>query len=131
MSAVTPQEAAVRNLYGAFAARDGDALRRLIADDAAWVVPGRSRVAGTYRGHQAIFDYFAELGRLSGGTFRAELVDVLAGASSAAALARARGERDGRSYDGRYLLLCEVADGRITRAVLMNEDPVAFDEFWG
>jgi ketosteroid isomerase-like protein len=127
---MTPQEAVIRNLYAAFAARDGAALGQLIADDAAWVVPGASPVAGTYRGRQAIFDYFAELGRRSGGTFRAELLDVLVGADSVAALARARGERAGRTYDGRYLLLCEVADGQVTRAVLLNEDPIAFDAFW-
>lgn len=131
MAAVTPQEAVIRNLYQAFAARDGESLRRLIAEDAAWIVPGQSPVGGTYRGHQAIFDYFTDLGRRSRGTFRAELVDVLVGAGTeVAALARARGEREGRTYDGRYLLLCEVADGRVTRATLCNEDPVAFDAFW-
>jgi ketosteroid isomerase-like protein len=125
-----PQEAVVRNLYAAFAARDREELARLIADDAAWVVPGTSPIAGTYRGHQAIFAYFADLAARSGGTFRASLLDVLVGSESAAALARAQGERDGKSYDGRYLLLCDVADGQVRRAVLMNEDPVAFDDFW-
>jgi ketosteroid isomerase-like protein len=125
-----PQEAVIRNLYAAFASRDRDALARLIADDAAWVVPGTSPVAGTYRGQHAIFAYFAELAARSDGTFRAALVDVLVGETSAAALATATGSREGRSYDGRYLLLCDVSEGRVTRAVLMNEDPVAFDAFW-
>lgn len=124
------QEAVIRNLYAAFAARDSGALARLIADDATWAVAGTSPIAGTYRGQQAIFAYFADLAARSGGTFRAELLDVLVGEQSVAALARARGERNGNSYDGRYLLLCDLADGRVTRAVLMNEDPVAFDDFW-
>lgn len=130
MAGVTPQEELIRNLYSAFAARDGEALRRLIAGDAAWVVPGKSPIAGEHRGHQAIFDYFAELARRSDGTFKGELLDVLVGRDSAAALARARGEREGRTYDSRYLLFCELADGRITRALLLNEDPLAFDAFW-
>jgi ketosteroid isomerase-like protein len=120
----------IRNLYAAFAARDAGALARLIADDAAWVVPGQSPVAGTHRGHQAIFAYLADLAARSGGTFRASLVDVLSGETNVAALATATGSRDGREYAGRYLLLCDVADGRITRAVLFNEDPVEFDAFW-
>jgi uncharacterized protein len=128
---MSAQAAVVRTLYAAFAARDRDALTRLIAEDAAWIVPGGSPIAGTYRGHEAILAYFAELARLSAGTFRAELVDVLAGSGrEVAALARATGSRDGRSYEGRYLLLCDVSDGRVTRAVLFNEDPVAFDAFW-
>lgn len=126
-----PQEAVIRDLYAAFGARDREALGRLIADDAAWVVPGQSPIAGTYRGHAAIFSYFADLAQRSGGSFRAELLDVLVGADgAAAALARATGTRDGKSYAGSYLLLCQVAGGRITRAVLFNEDPVAFDDFW-
>lgn len=126
-----PQEAVIRNLYAAFASRDRDGLARLIAADAEWVVPGTSPIAGTYRGQQAIFSYFADLAARSGGTFRASLVDVLVGETSTAALATATGSRDGRDdHAGRYLLLCDVADGRITKAVLFNEDPVAFDDFW-
>ncbi len=130
MAGVTSQEAVIRNLYTAFAARDGEALRRLIAEDAAWVVPGHSPVAGEHRGHQAIFDYFAELARRSDGTFKGELLDVLVGAERAAALALATGERDGHVYHGRYLLLCDISAGRVTRAILLPEDPIAFDSFW-
>lgn len=130
MAGVTPQEAVIRNLYTAFAARDGEALRLLIAEEAAWVVPGQSPVAGEHRGHQAIFDYFAELARRTEGTFKGQLLDVLVGADRAAALALATGERDGHVYHGRYLLLCDITAGQVTRAILLPEDPVAFDTFW-
>ena len=127
---MTPQAAVVRNLYTAFAARDVDAMRRLIADDASWVVPGKSPVAGEHRGHQAIFDYFLELSRRSDGTFRGQLIDVLVGEGRAAALALATGERAGHLYHGRYLLLCDIDGGRVVRAVLLPEHPIAFDAFW-
>jgi hypothetical protein len=130
MAGVTPQEALIRNLYTAFAARDGESLRRLIAEDAAWVVSGQSPVAGEHRGQQAIFDYFAELARRSEGTFKGQLLDVLVGTDRAAALALATGERDGHVYHGRYVLLCDIAAGQVTRAILLPEDPIAFDTFW-
>lgn len=78
----------------------------------------------------AIFEYFRKMGELSGGTSHAELVDALASDTHAVAVETATGKRGGKVYDGSYLLLTRIEDGRIVDARLFNEDPKAFKAFW-
>jgi ketosteroid isomerase-like protein len=122
--------ALVRDLYDAFARRDGPVLRRLIHEEAAWHVPGRNLLSGEHRGHDALFAYFGRLGQLSGGTYRGDLVDVLGSGARAAAYVASKGQREGRALDETYLLLFEVRTGRIASARLYPEDAHRFDAFW-
>src|SRR5437870_1334861 len=71
-----------------------------------------------------------KLAELSGGTFRAELVDVLASDMHAAALAAAIGERGDRVLEQTYLLFLRIENDRIVEARLFNEDEEAFQAFW-
>ena len=64
----------LRRGYKAFADNDVATLSEIIPEDAVWHVPGRSQLAGDYRGRDAIFGYFMKLSELTGGTFKAELV---------------------------------------------------------
>jgi ketosteroid isomerase-like protein len=125
-----PNAALVRRLYGAFRTRDRPTLAALIADDAVWHVPGSTPISGTHRGSAAIFAYFQALGERSGGTFHAELVDAFGSDLHGVALATTTGQRAGRTYAGRYLLLMTIRRDRIAEAHLFNEDQTAFDAFW-
>ncbi len=125
-----PNATLVNHLYDAFDAKDGERLKRLIAEDAVWFVPGSTPISGEHRGHAAIFAYFEKLAELSDGTFRAELVDILASDMHAVALASATGKRDDRTFEGSYLLLMRIENGRIIEARLFNDDPAAFEAFW-
>jgi len=120
----------VRQIFGAFARKEGLALRGLFADDAVWVVPGRGVMARTYRGREAIFRFLANLPKETGGTYASELVDVLTSDDRAAALYRARGKRHGRTLELDQLLLFRI-DGSLVREVLaLPSDPDAFEAFW-
>lgn len=119
-----------RRLYDAFRAKDGEALAKLIAEDAVWHVAGSTRISGDYRGQAAIFGYFQTMAQLSGGTFHAELLDVLASDEDVAALATATGKRGARMYDGSHILLRRIEQSGIVDARLYNEDPTAFEAFW-
>jgi ketosteroid isomerase-like protein len=119
----------VRGLYRAFTERDLAALEELIAEDAVWHVPGTNPLAGHHRGRLAIAKYFAALGHRTGGTFRVDVIDVLASESRAVAIARATGQRDGRSYDGLYCLLVSIERGVISEAWVMPADAFALDGF--
>ena len=125
-----PNAALVERLYAAFDAGDKEALKKLIAEDAVWHVSGSTEVSGDHRGHEAVFAYFQKLTELSGGTYRAELVDVLASDMHAAALAAAIGERGDRVLEQTYLLFLRIENDRIVEARLFNEDEEAFQAFW-
>ena len=123
-------EAVVREIFGAFARKEGFALRGLFAEDAVWSVPGRGVMAGTYRGRDEIFRFLTRLPKETDGTYGSELVDVLASDSRAAALDRARGTRRGRTLELDQVLLFTLEDGCVTRVLALPSDPDAFEEFW-
>jgi uncharacterized protein len=90
----------VRRFYKAVADRDLEAAGACFGEQAVWILPGRSPIAGEHRGWDAIRDDFlARLGPLSGGTFRADLVDVAVGDQHIVAIQRATADLGGRRLD--------------------------------
>jgi len=120
----------VRRIFDAFARKEGFALRGLFADDAVWTVPGRGAMAGVYQGRDEIFRFLARLPKETGGTYGSELVDVLASDGRAAALYRARGERDGRTLALDQVLLFRIEGGLVREVLALPSDPDAFEAFW-
>lgn len=129
-SARTANEEVVRRIFGAFARKQGFALRDLFAHDAVWTVPGDGVMAGVYRGREQIFRFLARLPKETGGTYSSRLVDVLASDERAAALYRASGERHGRRLDLDQLLLFRIEDGLVREVLALPSDPDAFEAFW-
>jgi ketosteroid isomerase-like protein len=126
----TENEAVVRRIFEAFARKEGLALRGLFAEDAVWTVEGHGVMAGTYRGREAIFRFLAKLRKETGGTYRSELIDVLASDDRAAALYRARGERHGRTLELDQLLLFRIEESLVREVLALPSDPGAFEAFW-
>lgn len=125
-----PYIALVSRLYEALDAKDTATLTKLIAEHAIWHVPGTTPISGDHQGQTAILAFFQKLEDLSAGTFRAELVDVMASDMHAVAFAEASGTRGDRKYEGTYLLLFRIDNDRIVEARLFNDDPEAFEAFW-
>jgi uncharacterized protein len=123
-------EAVVRRLFDAFSRRDAFALRGLFAPDAVWTVPGDGAMAGVYRGSEAIFRFLARLSKETDGTYRSQLVDVLASDGRAAALYRASGVRRSRRLDLDQVLLFRIEGGIVHDVLALPSDPAAFEEFW-
>ena len=71
-----PNAALVRRVYEAFNTGDLDALTGLLSPDVSFLQPGRSTVSGLYEGRDAVFGWFGALAAATGGTFRAELLDL-------------------------------------------------------
>lgn len=122
--------AVVRKIFDAFARQEGMALREVFADDAVWRVPGDGTMAGTFVGREAIFRFLGRLPKETGGTYRSELVDVLASDDRAAAVYRATGVRHGRTLDLEQVLLFRLVGGRVSEVLALPTDPTAFDAFW-
>jgi ketosteroid isomerase-like protein len=128
--AAAENEALVRQIFDAFANKQGFALRGLFAEDAVWSVPGGSVMAGTYRGRDQIFRFLARLPKETGGTYGSELRDILVSDERAAALYRARGRRHGRELELDQVLLFRIADGLVQEVLALPSDPEAFEAFW-
>jgi ketosteroid isomerase-like protein len=87
-------------------------------------------MAGSYEGREAIFRFLAKLPKETDGTYRSELVDVLASDDRAAALYRARGTRHGRTLELDQVLLFRIEDGLVRHVLALPGDPDAFEAFW-
>jgi ketosteroid isomerase-like protein len=126
-----PNEELVRRGYEAFGAGDMATLNELFADDIVWHAPGRNQLAGTYRGKDEVFGTFKKVAELSGGTFKLDIHAILADDEHAVVLARATGEREGRTLDDNSVQVFHIKDGKVTEQWLHPGDAHASDEFWG
>lgn len=121
----------VRRLYEAVAERDLAKAESCFAPDALWHLPGHGPIAGDHVGWAAIRDGFlAKLGPLSGGTFKAELLDVAVGSRYIVAVQHATGNVAGRVLDITGCQLMHVEGGLIREVRGHYSDQGQLDAFW-
>ena len=115
-----------------YAGGSDDALRRLLAPDIVWTVPGASPIAGTYRGIDDVFAYFERRRDLAAGTFRMHRRDVLVGETGhVCALTDGTATVGGREHQWSTVGLYEITDDdRIRACWLLALDQPAFDAIW-
>jgi ketosteroid isomerase-like protein len=84
----------------AFARGDVAAHKACFADNVVWHVPGKSPVAGDYRGLDDTFAYFDKLTTLMRqGKYQDQLLDTAAGAERVVNIHRISGNRNGKTLD--------------------------------
>ena len=125
-----PNAKVVRLLYDAFARGDMETTRGCFVHDAVWHLPGRSLIAGDHRGVDAIFRFFGKLGELSGGTFKAELTDVLANDRHAVALQHATATRGTKHLGVTACQVMRIQDDKILEVRGYYSDQYGLDDFW-
>lgn len=122
----------VRRLYAAVAARDLAAIGECFDEDAVWHLPGTNVLSGTYRGWPAIREeLLARQGPISGGTFRAQLLDLAVGNQYIIAIVHATAERAGHRLDQTVCQLMRVRKGKIVEVRGHYPDEAALNAFWG
>jgi ketosteroid isomerase-like protein len=119
-----------REVFDAFLRKDGIVVGRMIDDGTVWRVPGRSRMAGEHHGRQEIFEFLRQTGRLTDGTYRADLRYVVGDEEHVAAMYRATGKRDDRALDIDQLLIFRYHGAVWADVLAVPSDLYAFDEFW-
>lgn len=125
-----PNAVLMQRAFRAFGAADFDALSELIAEDAAWHQPGTSQISGDYQGRAGVFGFFRKMFELSGGTFKVEVIDILADDERVVAIEHATAARDGRHLDTRDVVVTEIRDGKFTGMTLYAADEKLEDAFW-
>jgi ketosteroid isomerase-like protein len=130
MASAQENAAPIRRGYELFNSGNLEELTRLFAEDAVWHVGGRGRLSGEKRGRDAAFAYFGQLGELTGGTFRAELHDVVADDEHVVGLHVDTARRGGKTLNLKEVLVFHLRDGRIVEAWEHHEDSQTWDEFF-
>lgn len=108
-----PHAELLRKGYEAFAKRDIETIRGLLADDIVWHVPSSSPVGGTHRGREAVLDAFRRLTQMTGDTFQVEVLQVVARGEHAVALTRLTSDAAAGRLDAIGAGVYRIREGRI------------------
>ena len=121
----------VRRSYEAFNKADIATLTEIVDENASWYTPGRSPIAGVYRGRDAVLGQFGRYGGDTGGTFKAELKQVFTSDDGRViGLHHNSAERSGKQLDTDCCIVFEVENGRTTSGREHFFDLNNWDEFW-
>jgi uncharacterized protein len=123
--------AIMQRAYDAFNKADLDTLVEIFDESIVWHLPGRSSMAKDYESRDATLAYFGQLGELTGGTFRAELQELLGGDNDrVVGIQRSTADKDGKHLDVDNCIVFTLKDGRVVDGREHFEDLYAWDEFW-
>lgn len=126
-----PNEDLARRGYAAFATGDMGVLSELFSDDIRWHSPGRSPIAGDFKGKEEVLGSFGRIAELTGGNFTLDIHSILADDEHVVALLTTHAEREGgKTYDGIGTQVFHVRDGEVTESWFFDGDQYAADEFW-
>ena len=112
-----------RKGHAAFSSRDMDSIRRYLAEDVTYHVPGSNPLSGDHVGLQAVLDFLAQGVVKTGGTLKVEPHEVMATDDHVVALVKISATRDGRQFSYNGVNVYHVKDGKLTEAWLFNFDP--------
>lgn len=125
------QMAIVRRGYAAFNAGDVATLRTLMARDVVQHVPGNSPLAGAYKGIDAVLGYYGKLGEMTGGNFRADLIETFGDHQGhVTAVQQVSAIRNGAKRVSRQTLLFTFLGDQVTDVLEMHADLPGDDAFF-
>jgi ketosteroid isomerase-like protein len=123
----------VERFYRAFLAADREALVKVVAPEAAWIVRLDTALFGAHRGPEGIAALRHQIDQLTNGTWcplREDSFDIATSPRHAVIMDRFLAERGERRLDSHEAVIVAVEEGHITRLFHYLHDPVAFGAFW-
>jgi ketosteroid isomerase-like protein len=108
---------------------DVDTIRELVTDDVRWHTPGRSPLAGTIEGQDALIRDFFE--PLRDAPLRIETHDAVANDEHVVSIATLHVEFGGETRSFRFTEVCHTRDGKISERWVLAEDQYGVDETLG
>lgn len=124
-----PNEDLVRKGFEAFGAGDMATLDGMFTDGAVWHSPGKSVLAGDFKGKEAVFGNFATVAAESD-TFSQDIHAILADDEHAVAMVTVNATRRGVSSSLPAVLVFHISDAKVTEVWITPLDLYANDEFW-
>jgi ketosteroid isomerase-like protein len=124
-----PNESLLREGYAAFARGDVQGFFSLCTPDFRMYVPGNGLLSGTHTKDS----FLAALGPAMGavaGSFREEVVRIVANDTDACVYAAQRAERDGKTHTWNAVHLYRIAAGKLAEFRELTDDQAAFDAAW-
>ena len=121
----------VERAYAAFAVGDIATIMDSWTDDVAWHTGGGSSLAGDYEGKEAVAAFLGAIVENTGGTFSAELQNVLADDTNGFSLHKATAMRDGEELEAWTVLGYRFRDGKVSEIWSFDFDQAIVDRILG
>ena len=123
----------VRALFDAIGSGHLDAIRRVLAPDVTFTIPGSFRLAGVFHGPDEFLRGLGQLVEASAGTLRVELVNTAVnGIDGDLVIANyhATGTVNGEAVDERNTCLIKLDDGQVSEITDFYGDPETVARQW-
>ena len=124
-----PNALLIRQSWLAVAHSDIETLMAIWDDDIVWHVTGNNPWKGDHVGHDAVFEYLAQVGE-SGETYDTTLTSVFANDDYAALVCHVSTKRGDRILEVDQVLLGRFENKRVREIWTLSLDPSAVDRFW-
>jgi ketosteroid isomerase-like protein len=123
-------EQVLRDIDAAQEADDVEGFMSHFTDDVIIHMPGKSSLAGTYKGKGEFAEVFGRfMERSPGYSFEAHA--YLADDEHGISLQRSHYEREGKTLDTNDVFVAHFRDGKVSEFWLSTDDPYGVDEFLG
>jgi len=134
MATANPQEARnldiVRRGYEAFAARDMEALKAIMAPNAHWHETPNKLFKGDFNGQQAILEYFGQLAKETGDTIKTTPKSMAAEGDSVFVAYHVSAKRGGKTLETDNVGIFKLADGVVVETLVYEGDQPAMASFF-
>ena len=117
----------VQGFFTAYGSGDLQEIRKYVADDVQWHIPGRHPLAGTKRGVKEFTEFFSILGKAG---FKAQVMILAANDTYVIDAHRGFSHVDGENIDINWVLLYQIDNGKIKRVQNFSGDLYASDSFF-
>ena len=114
----------------AFNRNDLTAVGDYVRPDFHYRIPGRSKIAGEFRGIEGFVEALTRLRDESEGTIQLTPVAVLADDENLIARARVTAQRDGKRLDTENCYAFRFVDGKVADGQVFLSDPEHVEGFW-
>ena len=114
-----------RKGYAAFNEADMETALTTISDAIVWHGGPRGPIAGDYKGKAAVLELFMKFGRLTEGTYKAEIHDILSNGEHTVVIGVSTATRNGTTREDKFVDLIHAdADGKAKEFWRFTEDQV-------
>jgi ketosteroid isomerase-like protein len=117
----------IQSYYDAYARNDLDGIRKVMADDVEWYIPGRNVLSGTKKGIDEVMAFFALLQK---GGFKAEPMILAANDYYVIDAHRGWSNTGKDDIDLNWVLLYQIENGKIRKVMDFSGDSYMSDKFF-
>ena len=126
-----PNKTILEKIYADFSKGDLQSVLNSCADAMTFQVPGKSKLAGKYTKETFVTGFVTKLMELSGGSFKIEVHDILAGDRHGVVLASDFVDRKGETVQMRTAHIWRFENGKPVAWYEYPRDLYQFDSTWG